>query len=506
MKVITIGRSNNNNLVINDRFVGRHHCQIIQHDDGKYTIMDLGSKNGTFVNGQRIGGEMELLPKSIVRIGNSNIPWEQIMNSGHMAKKKKSLSVVIGIAVSLLVIIGLIIGFVIYRNNTRLIGEWSFPEVQEDDEVPPRDMLFYYTDTLYGRYGKTLEEEFLQRNVNYQRLLQEYGLGGGKLIAEMSADVYGYTGSLFNYDVPKVPILPLQQLKLEPVIVDFNNPPTDDSNIIILISRGVIRIDGDMVCNHAPDPSKGVFAVDIPIVTTDNTGSFVEVVIPEGQMVEVEGNGVQNMVITHTERVTLRPYTINTVRVYLACASRRRGDPKNHRVRFTPFKMNAPSDVYATQESVWNHIESKKVYPITFYVRPRLHREDGKYSKAYLRDPGHAFVRIPRIGLTGYGSGGGGYMGGIIAGDGNISNHKSYYEKNLGVLDSCTVMVTKQQLQNIITGYERLVTEKKQYYIGYNDCTSFVMDIADAGGINYGNRMAIQFPTDFMSELKRHNK
>ena len=75
MKVITIGRSDDNDVVINDAHTSRHHLQVIQHDDGHYSLSDFGSLNGTFVNGQKVSGEIILNPFDIVRIGNTTIPW-----------------------------------------------------------------------------------------------------------------------------------------------------------------------------------------------------------------------------------------------------------------------------------------------------------------------------------------------------------------------------------------------------------------------------------------------
>lgn len=75
MKVITIGRSSQNDISINDPKVSRFHLQIIQHDDGRYTLSDFGSTNGTYVNGQRVYGEIILSPSDIIRIGNVTLPW-----------------------------------------------------------------------------------------------------------------------------------------------------------------------------------------------------------------------------------------------------------------------------------------------------------------------------------------------------------------------------------------------------------------------------------------------
>jgi len=76
MKVITIGRSSENDVVINDNKVSRHHLQIIQDDYGNFRLSDFGSANGTFVNGRKISGEITLSSNDIVRIGNTTVPWK----------------------------------------------------------------------------------------------------------------------------------------------------------------------------------------------------------------------------------------------------------------------------------------------------------------------------------------------------------------------------------------------------------------------------------------------
>ncbi|MDR1594875.1 MAG: protein kinase [Prevotellaceae bacterium] len=74
-KVLTFGRNNNNDVVIpDDKLVSRHHLQIIRYRNGKFVLKDF-STNGTFVNGVKITGEVELNKNDIVRIGNTLLPW-----------------------------------------------------------------------------------------------------------------------------------------------------------------------------------------------------------------------------------------------------------------------------------------------------------------------------------------------------------------------------------------------------------------------------------------------
>ena len=67
-----IGRSEQADLVITDRSLSRQHVRLAFHD-GAWTIEDLGSRNGTVVNGQRIDRPTPLRPGDVVGLGASTI-------------------------------------------------------------------------------------------------------------------------------------------------------------------------------------------------------------------------------------------------------------------------------------------------------------------------------------------------------------------------------------------------------------------------------------------------
>lgn len=71
---ITIGRANCD-VTLNNPQVSRHHAQIDRQADGSHLLRDMGSANGTFVNGQRIS-QHSLAKGDIVQIG----PFKLVYN------------------------------------------------------------------------------------------------------------------------------------------------------------------------------------------------------------------------------------------------------------------------------------------------------------------------------------------------------------------------------------------------------------------------------------------
>ena len=69
-KAMRIGRVPDNDLVLSDLNVSRHHAELRKSPSGSYEIVDLGSHNGTFVNGQRVTAQM-LTEQDLVSIGSS---------------------------------------------------------------------------------------------------------------------------------------------------------------------------------------------------------------------------------------------------------------------------------------------------------------------------------------------------------------------------------------------------------------------------------------------------
>ncbi|WP_329388739.1 ATP transporter ATP-binding protein/permease [Streptomyces sp. NBC_01351] len=68
---VRIGRAPDSDLVIDDLVVSRRHAELRSLADGSYEIADLGSHNGTYLNGARIDGTARLTEGDIVGIGHT---------------------------------------------------------------------------------------------------------------------------------------------------------------------------------------------------------------------------------------------------------------------------------------------------------------------------------------------------------------------------------------------------------------------------------------------------
>ncbi len=66
---ITIGRQEQCDVQVNDTFVSRQHARITWGGAG-YLLEDLGTVNGTFLNGERISGPRALKSGDVIQLGS----------------------------------------------------------------------------------------------------------------------------------------------------------------------------------------------------------------------------------------------------------------------------------------------------------------------------------------------------------------------------------------------------------------------------------------------------
>ena len=69
---VVLGRSSAADITVEDTGVSRRHLEIL-HQDGVYLAVDLGSTNGSTVDGERLRGRRELTDGSVITMGRTTI-------------------------------------------------------------------------------------------------------------------------------------------------------------------------------------------------------------------------------------------------------------------------------------------------------------------------------------------------------------------------------------------------------------------------------------------------
>ena len=75
--VLTVGRDRSSSLVLQDPMASRHHGMLRMVGEGQYYLLDTGSRNGIYVNSHRMSSPVLLKHDDIIRIGNSELHFDQ---------------------------------------------------------------------------------------------------------------------------------------------------------------------------------------------------------------------------------------------------------------------------------------------------------------------------------------------------------------------------------------------------------------------------------------------
>lgn len=124
----TIGRTDDNFILLSDTSISRHHAKVIRQGE-VYTVMDLGSSNGSRLNGKLLKAPQTLKPGDRVHFGNIEFVFvagdAKINPADYVGAIGGGMALPIGITVAVLVLLGLAAGAVI------VFGIFSFKEKRE---------------------------------------------------------------------------------------------------------------------------------------------------------------------------------------------------------------------------------------------------------------------------------------------------------------------------------------------------------------------------------------
>ncbi len=99
-KIMRIGRTPENDLIVSDLGVSRKHAELRKSQSGRYQIVDLGSHNGTYVNGERVSGAVELTEDDIISIGHATFrltddELREYVDTGDVSFEARELKVLV---------------------------------------------------------------------------------------------------------------------------------------------------------------------------------------------------------------------------------------------------------------------------------------------------------------------------------------------------------------------------------------------------------------------------
>lgn len=249
MKTITIGRHPDNNVVINDPVVGRHHLQITQHDDGHFSVLDLNSKNGTYVNGKRIYGEVRLSQNDEIQIGRTTLPWQNYFASATQSSRKKRK-----VVSSLLPIVCCAIGGValilvmIYSERSK--------EIDSNNVVAERQQSSMRSNT-----------KPIGGNLSYRKNPSEDIIG--QVITAPSED--GYFPSEWEWKIERGEVYEVRELSRR-------TDPSGYEIITVLahLHRGEVKIDAEMILKYSQNGLVSSRVIELTIPQQTDYSQYVE--------------------------------------------------------------------------------------------------------------------------------------------------------------------------------------------------------------------------------------
>ncbi|GAB3621311.1 DUF3662 and FHA domain-containing protein [Glutamicibacter endophyticus] len=75
---IVLGRSNSSDIPVDDAGVSRQHVRIETHANEEFTATDLGSTNGTYIDGKKISSATQIFDGTVITIGQTKIIFRLI--------------------------------------------------------------------------------------------------------------------------------------------------------------------------------------------------------------------------------------------------------------------------------------------------------------------------------------------------------------------------------------------------------------------------------------------
>ena len=168
--IIKIGRSKSSDIVIDNKKVSRKHARIV-HSAGMYIIEDLGSRNGTYVNGLKITKSKKINIGDSITIGDSK--FNLVHHSAEVNRINKLLLVAV-IAIIVALISAIVIPTYFYTKNKKFdISPADTEETHKGDPVETESEELLAEGEMLKENEYFIEEEGIILEVNEDSLYQD---------------------------------------------------------------------------------------------------------------------------------------------------------------------------------------------------------------------------------------------------------------------------------------------------------------------------------------------
>ncbi|WP_428837535.1 FHA domain-containing protein [Streptomyces olivaceiscleroticus] len=187
-RVMRIGRALENELVVSDLQVSRHHAEFRATPDGRFEIHDLGSHNGTYVNGQPVpkSGSALIGPNDTVGVGHSTFRLvgdrlEEFVDTGEVSFSARHLTVTVDGGKQILrdVSFGVpekslvaVIGPSGSGKSTLLKALTGYRPANEGDVLYDNRNLYKQFAELRQRIGLVPQDDILHKELTVQKALR----------------------------------------------------------------------------------------------------------------------------------------------------------------------------------------------------------------------------------------------------------------------------------------------------------------------------------------------
>ncbi len=149
----TIGRSDDNNFVLPDRWISRNHAMLQLMESGEFYLIDLGSRNGSFVNGRRVSIPVTLCNGDALTFGQTELqfycPTQKTVASSHTSINSHDSTATVTLHVRRLISV-MVVDIRDFTVLTRQLDEKVLSEVI--------GTWFRHAGNIIGEYGSWVDK------------------------------------------------------------------------------------------------------------------------------------------------------------------------------------------------------------------------------------------------------------------------------------------------------------------------------------------------------------